>query len=449
MSFRTAVLVCAVTLSVAACTSADSSSTTLDVSNTFGVSTTGPAPTVATTTTVAPTTTLPPETTTTVPLFTLSGAVTTPSGEPLPGALVTVPGGVTVEVDDEGRFEIEGVAAGEVVVERPAWLSTSFSFTGEPPEPVAMEPRIVRALRVSKYVAMEPEEFAALIDLAATTVVNALVFDTKDETGEVLYETSVEEAHDLGAVNPMYDPVEALAAAKAEGLYTITRIVTFEDRIKSGLDAEAKLAGWWLDPVDEVNWEYPLALAVEACELGFDEVQFDYVRFPTGKAAAAASAKRSLSQEERVGAIASFLTEATETLHPLGCAVSADIFGIVLSSPTDEGIGQRPEELSRIVDALSPMIYPSHYSPGWLGFAEPNDHPGPVVSRALDDGWPRFEGPALMRPWLQAFYYSAAQIRTEIEVAEERGFGWILWNAGGSYARSALQEEEASNSTDG
>ena len=445
MTFRTAVLTCAVTLAMAACTSTDSSSTTL------GVPTTSALPTVVSTTTLPPATTLPPQTTTTttVPVFRLSGSVVTPSGEPLPGALVTVPGGATVEVDEDGRFDIDGVLAGEVVVERPAWLPISFAFTGEAPQPVSMEPRIVRALRVSKYVAAEPDEFAALVDLAATTVVNALVFDTKDETGEVLYETSVEEAHDLGAVNPMYDPTDALAAAKAEGLYTITRIVTFEDRIKSGLDAEAKLAGWWLDPVNEVNWEYPLALAVEACELGFDEIQFDYVRFPTGKAAAAASAKRPLTQDERVGAISSFLTAARETLHPLGCAVSADIFGIVLSSPTDEGIGQRPEELSQVVDALSPMIYPSHYSPGWLGFADPNDHPGPVVSRALDDGSPRFEGPALMRPWLQAFYYSPAQIRTEIEVAEERGFGWILWNAGGSYARSALAEEDASEDADG
>lgn len=443
MTLRIAAVLCAFVVMSAACTDADSFSTT-----TLDPSTTTPVSTVAPTTAVATTTTLPPETTTTTtttPVFALSGRVTTPSGEPLPGAIVTAPGGATIAVDSDGRFHLEGVSAGEVVVERPAWLPTTFVFTGEPPEPVSLEPRIVRGLRVSRYVAMEPEEFAALVELAATTVVNTLVFDTKDETGEVLYETSVEEAHDLGAVKPMYDPTEALAAAKAEGLYTITRIVTFEDRIKSGLDAEAKLAGWWIDPMNETNWEYPLALAVEACGLGFDEIQFDYVRFPTGRAAAAASAKRSLTQDERVGAIASFLARARETLHPLGCAVSADIFGIVLSSPTDEGIGQRPEELSQVVDALSPMIYPSHYSPGWLGFTEPNDHPGPVVSGALDDGSPRFEGPALMRPWLQAFYYSAAQIRTEIEVAEARGFGWILWNAAGSYPRSALTEEEAAS----
>jgi hypothetical protein len=122
----------------------------------------------------------------------------------------------------------------------------------------------------------------------------------------------------------------------------------------------------------------------------------------------------------------------------MGCAVSAAIFGIVMSAPNDQGIGQRPEEVSQVVDAVSPMIYPSHYSDGWLGFDNPNDHPGPVTADALDDGSPRLTSPALMRPWLQAFYYSSAQIQATIAEAEARGFGWILWNAPGNYSESAL-----------
>lgn len=434
----------ALVLLAAACTSGPEAGTTLSPA------TESTTPASSTSTSTAPsTTTMPPTTTTTTdPVFTLAGLVVGLDGEFLPGAVISTANGLAGVSEEDGSFEIAGAAPGEVFVERPAWLPTTIEFAGEEFFEVVLEPRIVRALRVSKYVAAEPDEFAALVELASTTVVNALVFDTKDETGEVLYETDVAEAHELGAVNPMYDPKEALQAARNAGLYTITRIVTFEDRIKSGLDAEAKLAGWWLDPLHKPNWDYPIALAVEACELGFDEIQFDYVRFPTGKAAAAASAKRSLTQEDRVGAIADFLTEATSTLHSMGCAVSADIFGIVLSSPTDEGIGQRPEELSGVVDALSPMIYPSHYSPGWLGYDDPNDHPGPVVARALDDGAPRFVGHALMRPWLQAFYYNGSQIRTEIAMAEERGFGWILWSAGGSYSRSALPELEEAEAGD-
>ena len=126
----------------------------------------------------------------------------------------------------------------------------------------------------------------------------------------------------------------------------------------------------------------------------------------------------------------------------MGCAVSADIFGIVLSSPDDQGIGQRPEDLTGIVDAVSPMLYPSHYSDGWLGFDEPNDHPGPVVADALDDGLPRFGEITIMRPWLQAFYYTANQVLAQIDEAESRGLGWILWNATGKYNLEWLPQEE-------
>ena len=89
------------------------------------------------------------------------------------------------------------------------------------------------------------------------------------------------------------------------------------------------------------------------------------------------------------------------------------------------------------------MIYPSHYSDGWLGFSDPNDHPGPVVANALDSGAPRLGATTLMRPWLQAFYYDGEQVKAEIAEAEARGLGWLLWNAGGNYAASWLPTAEA------
>nr|MDJ0496663.1 putative glycoside hydrolase [Acidimicrobiia bacterium] len=115
-----------------------------------------------------------------------------------------------------------------------------------------------------------------------------------------------------------------------------------------------------------------------------------------------------------------------------------DIFAIVLNTPDDQGIGQMPESVSAVIDAVSPMIYPSHYSDGWLGFPEPNDYPGPVVANALDNGIPRLAQHTQMRPWLQAFYYNASQVLAGIEEAEQRGAGWILWNAGGIYEASWL-----------
>ncbi|NNF68761.1 MAG: hypothetical protein HKN01_03235, partial [Acidimicrobiia bacterium] len=226
------------------------------------------------------------------------------------------------------------------------------------------------------------------------------------------------------------------------GLYTITRVVSFEDRVRVKADPDSKLIGQWVDISNEANWEYLLDLGVEACELGFDEVQFDYIRFPAGVTGAALRKRGTFTAEDRVAAVTGFLREAGNRIHPLGCAISADVFGIVLSSPTDEGIGQRPEEVSYVVDYISPMLYPSHYSEGTLGYQDPNSAPGPIISWALDSGLPRLEGGAIMRPWLQAFYYNGSQIGAEIAESEERGVGWMLWNAGGEYPRSWLPDPE-------
>lgn len=402
-------------------------------------STSSPTTRTSTSTTTSSTsTTTTTTTTTTIPAGRLSGQVVTPEGVPLGRVTVSL-GGASVVTDETGSFVLEGYP-GTVTFSRLAWVDAEAEWDGsDAPVAMTLEPFVVRGLRVSRYTAMSDDEFRNTLTMAVESTVNTLVFDTKTEAGRVLYETGVQEAHDIGAVDVVYDPALRLAQARARGLYTITRIVSFEDPIRANAQPESKLAGAWVDMTDPAVWEYPLALAIEACELGFDEIQFDYVRFPAGQTA---SFVRTTTQEERVAAIVSFLTEAVERLHPLGCAVSADIFGIVLSSPDDQGIGQMPGPLSKVVDALSPMLYPSHYSLGWLGFDDPNDHPGPVVADALDDGWAKWEGTALMRPWLQAFYYSASQIRAEIDVTEERGFGWILWNAGGNYNPAALPTDD-------
>jgi hypothetical protein len=431
-------------LVLSACSSAEGlagSSSTAPAAGSAGPVTTDGKPSLMTgpVSTAPPTTTTPPTTVTTVPTFDVRGTVTTSTGTPLPNAEVTR-GSAVVETDDSGVFAITDAVPGLLTVTRPGWLPASVELDGSAPLiTVVLEPRVVRALRVSRVAAADPEVFNRILELADLTTVNALVFDTKDESGSVLYETEVEEAHAIGAVSPRYDPIDLVSTAKYHDLYTITRIVSFEDDYRVDVRPEIKLAGDWVDPTKRQSWEYPLDLAVEACSFGFDEIQFDYVRFPTSDAA---SRLKPQTQGERTAAISSFLTEARRLLHPMGCAVSADIFGIVLSSPDDQGIGQRPEDLTGILDAVSPMLYPSHYSNGWLGFDDPNDHPGPVVADALDDGLPRFGEITIMRPWLQAFYYNASQVLAQIEEAEDRGLGWILWNATGKYSLDWLPQEE-------
>jgi hypothetical protein len=375
----------------------------------------------------------------------LKGRVTDSQGNGIAGAAVRA-GEREAVTDALGSFEIVAAAPGPVEVEKLAWETAREEWDGSTGRfLVTMQPFIVKGARVYGATAGSATEFARLLDMIDGTVVNTLVFDTKEESGAVLYDSQVPDAREIGAVLNSYDVVAVLAAAEERGLYTITRIVAFQDGYWAPANPDhaarntATGGVWknsrgiaWTDPTDRAAWEYPLALAVEACRLGFDEVQFDYVRFPSDGDVSVLGYDQPVDAAVRSETIAAFLAEARERLHAEGCPVSADVFAIVLSVDNDQGIGQRLEELSAAVDALSPMIYPSHYSPGWLGFDDPNDHPGEVVRQALDYGLPRMEG-GMLRPWLQAFYYDAGQIAEEIAQAEEYGLGWILWNATSDY----------------
>jgi hypothetical protein len=379
----------------------------------------------------------PVVTTATVPLIPLIGRVLDTSGKPLHGAIVSV-SGVSAMSGPDGFYNLNAPAAGVVTANKPGWVSDEAAWDGTLGlVEINLEPITVRALRVAANAAGDPAQFQRLLDLADETAVNALVFDTKTEGGMVLYDTKVALAHEMGAVRDTYDPVELIAKAKEHGLYTITRIVSFDDAIKGEKYPSHAIAGRWIDPRIRDAWTYNLDLAVEACELGFDEIQLDYVRFPSGEAVKI-SGQLDMSQEERVGAVAAYVAAARSLLHPLGCSVSADIFAIVVSASNDQGIGQRPEELSAHLDALSPMVYPSHYSDGWLGYADPNEHPYDVTADALDDSLRRMEPGRQLRPWLQSFWWTPQQIRRSIQAAEDRGVGWMLWNIESDYSRSSL-----------
>jgi len=182
-------------------------------------------------------------------------------------------------------------------------------------------------------------------------------------------------------------------------------------------------------------------MGIEACEFGFDEIQFDYVRFPTdGNTSLAVydDPEAAATQEGRVATVSAFLATARERINDAGCAVSADIFSIVLSVDNDQGIGQKIEELSASVDAISPMIYPSHYANGWLNLDIPNNYPDEVIREALNYSAGRLVGGAHMRPWLQAFSWSNDQIREAIAVADEFGMGWLLWNSQSEFNQEAI-----------
>lgn len=379
----------------------------------------------------------------------LRGAVLDASGYGLAGASVTLNDN-RVDTDDNGRFEVVGATQGVLTAARPGWHDAQLDWDGDSLViELVMQPRVIRALHIAADIPGDAARWGEMLDVAATTVVNSFVVDVKNESGRIFYNSGVELARTVGAVTPRFDLERVAAEMDAADLYKIARIVTFQDPIAAAGAPELavhntatggpfnKRGQYFLDPTDPQARAYALDLAGEVCAAGFEEIQFDYVRYPDGYPSTAVFDGGS-SEEVRVEAIASFLNEAGDILHPMGCAVAADIFGFITSVNNDGGIGQEFNRLSATADVLSPMVYPSHYSTGWFGYQDPNSHPGPVVGSALDDGMTRLAGPAIVRPWLQDFYYNASQVRAQIEAAESRSMGWMLWNAFSRFQWAAL-----------
>lgn len=400
-----------------------------------------PAPDTTSTTPSTTTTTTAPTTTTTTPPLQVSGRVTQVDGSPIARAFVTMGDRRQVSGPD-GWFSFETPSPGPMTVSKPGWSSVDVEWGDATTFYEAIiTPVTIRGLRVASHAAGDDGTFNRLLTLADDTAVNALVFDTKQDDGKVVYDTTVQAAHEIGAVDVFYDPAERIAQAHEHNLYTVTRIVSFGDPIRASAYPDEQLTGQWLDPSSKSARRYILDLAAEACELGFDEIQFDYVRYPSGRTAEV-SGQRDLTQEQRLEAVSGFLSDSRELLHPMGCAVSAAVFGIVVSSLDDQGIGQRPEEISAQVDTFTPMVYPSHYSNGWLGFDDPNEHPYDVTADAIDDTMPRLHEGTRLRPYLQAFWWTNAQIRNSIQAAEDAEVGWLLWNILSNFDREALPSDE-------
>ena len=283
---------------------------------------------------------------------------------------------------------------------------------------------------------------------------NTLELDVKDENGEVGFRSpAVPLAKEVGAAKGYYNPRRAATAAHAKGVYLVGRIVCFEDPVlseaKPGMAIRTPDGGvWhnagglgWTNPHDKRVWKYNVDLGVAAAEAGFDEIQFDYVRFPTDGDVATAVYDPAL-RASKPKVIAAFLEYASERLKPLGVRVSADLFG--LSATRNMGIGQKPSLLAEHVDALYPMVYPSHFGAGEYNLPDPNGQPGRTVALALRDFDIAMRGSgARLVPWLQDFSlgrtYTLQDVREQIQAARDAGAeGFMLWNAAGVYTRAAL-----------
>lgn len=381
----------------------------------------------------------------------LSGRVTTNTGRPLPGADVTL-GGIRDTTDNEGRYVLERAVAGTIALDRPAWQHAEHVWQGDVTEmDLSMEPLDIRAVRASPEDVLDTDRWESVLSLAETTGVNGLVVDLKAEDGTVTYASEVETANAIGAVSAYLDPTQVVTAAHDRGLYLIGRIGVFQDDFLTKADPDVAVTTddgsvWrsangiaWLDPTDPASYEYSIAIAEEACRLGFDEILFDYVSFPFGgDVADTAIFDGEYTEEVRVESIDAFLDRAYSVLHATGCSVGATIFGIVLESRFDERVGQRPGPMSRIVDVLAPTLYSTNYPAGWKGFDDPNAHAAEIVDTALEGGRGRLDGHAYLRPWLQTWAITKADQRAVQSTVTEAGDGWMLWSNDADYSADAL-----------
>src|SRR2546423_2761188 len=317
-----------------------------------------------------------------------------------------------------------------------------------------------------------------LVRLADETEVNAFVIDVKDDTGCMLYPSSVPTAQQIGANNCVRakDARARLDTLAAHGIYTIARIVVAKDPLlaerKPAWSVKERDTGglWrdriniaWVDAYNDSVWIYSAQLAAEAVRLGVQEVPFAYVRLPREPRERIATAifpahRPGQTQREAVRAHVALLKDR---LRPLGVPVTFDIFGLTASVTTgDLGIGQVWEDFVRVADLVLPVVNPSHYYRGAFGYAWPNGQPYHIVHSALTDALQRSRprpGSAEIRPFLQAFTlgrrlprYTPFEIREQIRAVEELGItSWVLWNPRSVYQRGSLRPKQSAEPVTG
>lgn len=386
------------------------------------------------------------------------------TGRPIEGAIVTVDNEV-VRTDGQGMFSMKsygnkvaaracGYSRAEAMVPSPVlpFLSAPFSLKLAPIRP--------KALYLSSYGIGSKKLRESALRLIDETELNALVIDVKGDRALIPYRSSVPLASSVGAqkIIMLKDVSALIQFLKDKGIYTIARIVVFKDNLlalaRPDLAVRAADGGiWrdreklaWVDPSQREVWEYNISIAVEAAKIGFDEIQFDYVRFPDKPGLRFSMVN---TQENRTKAISGFLREARQRLAPYNVFLAADIFGYVSWNLNDTMIGQRLEDLAPILDYMSPMLYPSGFKFGIPGYRIPVAHSYEIVSLTLKKSQERTRLPAIrFRPWLQSFrdyafdkrHFTGKEISDQINAAESFGSnGWMLWNPHNVYTADGLK----------
>ncbi|MCI3926300.1 putative glycoside hydrolase [Paenibacillus sp. TRM 82003] len=325
--------------------------------------------------------------------------------------------------------------------------------------------RDVKGVYVSAY-SLRGRKWEAIQSLLSRTELNAVVIDVKNDSGRITYPTDVVTAKELQADRgaKVQDITPLLQELKKKNVYTIARIVTFKDpylaakkpdwamKRKEGGVWRDKRGVSWVDPYNEEVWAYTIDLAKEAVAKGFDEIQFDYVRFPeNGKVIDREVAFNNPKQETKDEIISRFLERAGQEIHGAGGVVAADVFGLTTTARDGMGIGQKWELIAQKTNVISPMIYPSHYAKGSYGVRYPDLQPYKILSEAAKDANQRnaalkSKSPevARIRPWIQDFTakwisphqtYKRSEVEEQIRALRDQGINqYLLWNPSCNYS---------------
>jgi hypothetical protein len=334
-------------------------------------------------------------------------------------------------------------------------------FHPEDNRPVSLVRVKVKGIYMSGSVFNSTSLFNNLVGLVEETELNALVIDMKDDMGYLTTTLNIPVAEEIKArIHRGSNILDNMKILYEKDIYPIARIVVFKDPTLAAGKTELAIKSsdghpWrdrkglaWVDPHNQEVWKYAVDVAKEAAKMGFREIQFDYVRFPTDGNVKNANYPFATGQKKE-DVILDFLAYARAELEEYNVFISADVFGMTTLTTDDMGMGQKYEKIITQVDYVCPMIYPSHYGPGNYGYANPNAYPYEVVKKALLDGLEKSDDSSvIIRPWLQDFNlgsprYGSKEVRAQINATYDAGLEeWILWNAGNRYTKEAILPKE-------
>jgi len=334
---------------------------------------------------------------------------------------------------------------------------------------ITLEPITVKALYLTYWGASNNSKtLKRVINIIDKTDLNAVVVDVKNEYGSTSFYTHFKQANSYGAHKQRTnrDIHKFIEIMKEHNIYTIARIVTFKDELQASNNPDyaikkndANQTIWrnhdgmaWVDPFDKRSHNYTISIAEEAAKVGFDEINFDYIRFPA-KTGLLLSKKN--TQANRIKAIGEFLSSAQKRLRKYGVFISVDTYGNICWSKDDNGIGQTVTSLAKNADYLAPMLYPSGFNNGSFGFKYPSEHPYAVIYRSIKNTHDKID-PVRMRPWLQYFkdyahkrrYYRKFEVQEQIRATEDANTsGYMLWSPSSKYHLNYFTKNTELNST--